>query len=196
MLAISVSCRIATTVPSVVTTEIGCAGRKFGRMFWPSKRVNATMELGVEIASGQVAGTHRLHTPEARRKSGRSRIANGGGSMLPTTDGRSLWARIRRDTYRAIVNVHCGGEDVVSETQRLMARRISTLEAELIFVEDKFAATRAAGGEPDMAQLDLYGRLADRQRRIADPLGWSRTPRDVTPTLDQYLRQKQSEAVE
>jgi hypothetical protein len=80
-----------------------------------------------EIASDQAVGTHRLHTPEARRKSGRSRIANGGGSMLPTTDGRSLWARIRRDTYRAIVGM-CGGVDMVSETQSLMARRVGTLE--------------------------------------------------------------------
>jgi hypothetical protein len=57
----------------------------------------------MEIASGQRVGASRLHTPEARRKAGRSRIANDGGAMLPTTDGRSLWARIRRDTYRAIV---------------------------------------------------------------------------------------------
>jgi hypothetical protein len=81
---------------------------------------------------------HSIVSPEARRKSGRSRIANGGGSMLPTTDGRSLWARIRRDTYRAIVGM-CGGVDMVSETQSLMARRVGTLEAELVFIEDKSA---------------------------------------------------------
>ena len=151
------------------------------------------MESQVEVALDQAVGTQpaRLHTPEARRKSGRSRIANGAGSMLPTTDGRSLWARIRRDTYRAIV-VHCGG-DLISETQSLLARRVGTLEAELVFIEDKFASIRAAGGEPDAATLDLYGRLADRQRRLADPLGWSRTPRDVTPTLAEYLAQKESE---
>jgi hypothetical protein len=151
------------------------------------------METRVEVASDQVEGTQpaRLHTPEARRKSGRSRIANGGGSMLPTTDGRSLWARIRRDTYRAIVQM-CGG--AVSETQALMARRVGTLEAELVFIEDKFAAIRAAGGEPDVATLDLYGRLADRQRRLAtDSLGWRRTPRDVTPTLSEYLAMKEQD---
>jgi hypothetical protein len=141
------------------------------------------METQVEIALGQVEGTHRLHTPEARRKAGRSKIANGSGSMLPTTDGRSLWARIRRDTIQAIVVGMCGGADMASETQTLMALRVGTLEAELVFIEDKFAATRAAGGEPDAATLDLYGRLADRQRRLADPLGWERRPRDVTPTL-------------
>ena len=48
---------------------------------------------------------------------------------------------------------------------------------------------RAAGGEPDPATVDLYGRLADRQRRLADPLGWQRTPRDVTPSLSDLLRE-------
>ena len=53
------------------------------------------MKSQAEVAFDKAVGTQlaRLHTPEARRKSGRSRIANGGGSMLPTTDGRSLWAR-------------------------------------------------------------------------------------------------------
>jgi hypothetical protein len=140
------------------------------------------MELAAEIASGHTAGTRRLHTPEARRKAGRSKIANGSGSMLPTTDGRSLWARIRRDTIQAIVVGMCGGADMASETQTLMARRVGTLEAELVFIEDKLASIRAAGGEPDPATVDLYGRLADRQRRLADPLGWQRKPRDVTQT--------------
>ena len=151
------------------------------------------METQVEIGPGQVSGGHRPHTPEERRKSGRSKIANGGGSMLPTTDGRSLWARIRRDTYRAIVQM-CGGTDMVSETQSLMARRVGTLEAELVFIEDKFAAIRAAGGEPEAATLDLYGRLADRQRRLADPLGWRRTPREVGGTLSDYITVEAEEA--
>jgi hypothetical protein len=148
------------------------------------------MESRAEVASGQVVDTQpaRLHTPEARRKSGRSRVVNGGGSMLPSTDGRSLWARIRKDTYRAIV-AHCGGDKQISETQSLMARRVATLEAELLYYEDLFARTRAAGGEPDTITVDLYGRLADRQRRLADPLKWSRTPLDVTPTLSDLLRE-------
>lgn len=81
----------------------------------------------------------------------------------------------------AIIRSHLAGE--ASETQSLIARRVGTLEAELVFMEDKFAATRAAGDEPDPATVDLYGRLADRQRRLADPLGWQRTPRGVTPSL-------------
>lgn len=125
---------------------------------------------------------------------GRNRISNGSGSALPTRDGRSLWARIRRDTINAIVNGHLAGADQASETQLLMARRVGTLEAELIHLEDKFARTRAEGGEPEPALLDLYGRLADRQRRLADPLGWERRAKNVEPpSLDAYLAMKQQQ---
>jgi hypothetical protein len=149
------------------------------------------METQAEIVPGLLPD----RSQSARQKSTQKSKVGNATTLLPTTDGRSIWARLMRETFKGLL-VHCGGADVVSETQRLVARRISTLEAELVFMEDRFAATRAAGGEPDMAKLDLYGRLADRQRRLADPLGWQRMPRDVTPTLDQYLRQKQSEAVE
>jgi hypothetical protein len=148
----------------------------------------------MDVASGQIVGTHRLHTPEARRKAGRSKIANGSGSMLPTTDGRSLWARIRRDTIGQITQM-CGGPDMIAETQALAARRVGTLEAVLVFIEDKFAAIYADGGEPDADKLDLYGRLADRQRRLSDPLGWQRRPREVQ-SLHQYLASKQTNVVE
>lgn len=136
------------------------------------------MEQAPEIARG-ISSDRRGNTKG--KSAQRSRIANG-SMLLPKTDGRGVWARLMRETYQCLL-VHCGGDGVVSETQRLIARRIGTLEAELVFMEDKFAATRAAGDEPNPASVDLYGRLADRQRRLADPLGWQRTPRDVTPSL-------------
>ncbi len=83
-----------------------------------------------------------------------------------------------RDTFSSLV-VHCGAAQFISETRRIAARRCSVLEAELVYLEGKFAEARAAGGEPDPATLDLYGRLADRQRRLSEPLGWDRTAPDV-----------------
>jgi hypothetical protein len=139
-----------------------------------------SMETAAEIVPG-VSAPNRGTIREKSRK--RSRIANG-TQFLPTMDGRSIWARLMRETFECLLT-HCGGDGVVSETQRLVARRIGTLEAELVFIEDKLASIRAAGGEPDPAIVDLYGRLADRQRRLADPLGWQRTPRDVSPTLSE-----------
>jgi hypothetical protein len=151
------------------------------------------MDLNPEVAFVDATNTaRRMHTPEGRRKSGRARISNNGhGSLLPINDGRSLWARIRRDVFLSITNGLLGG--TASETQLLIARRVSTLEAELIFMEDSFAAARAAGNEPDMNKLDLFGRLADRQRRLAEPLGWERKQREVQ-SLGEYLRSKQIEA--
>jgi hypothetical protein len=134
------------------------------------------MESAPENASGSTA--------DRRLKSVRSAVTN--GKMVPGMDGRSAYARIMRDTYSALI-VHCGGPDMVSEPQRLMARRIAALEAELIERETAFVRIRAEGGQPEMWEVDLYGRLADRQRRLSDPLGWQRTPKPV-PTLDEYLR--------
>jgi hypothetical protein len=94
-----------------------------------------------------------------------------------------------RDTYRAVIQ-HCGGDDAISELERMTARRIGALEAELIFKEDGFATLRAAGGEPDAGSLDLYSRLTNTHRRCCESIGWQRRPRDVTmaPHLGHYLR--------
>lgn len=91
-----------------------------------------------------------------------------------------------RDTLASLV-VHCGGVDVVSETKRLAARRVAVIEAELVFLEDKFAQLRAAGDEPDAAAIDLYARVANQQRRLSEALGWERRARDVTPSLNQFI---------
>jgi hypothetical protein len=91
-----------------------------------------------------------------------------------------------RDTYRAVIQ-HCGGDDAISELERMAARRMGALEAELVHMEDQFATLRAAGGEPDPVSLDLYSRLSNTHRRHCESVGWQRRPRDVTPTLGQYL---------
>jgi hypothetical protein len=115
----------------------------------------------------------------------RARVTNG-TRMLPTVDGRSPWARLFRDNYHAVIQ-HCGGEDAISELERMTARRIGALEAELIYYEDKMAAIRAGGGEPKPEILDLYSRLSNTHRRHCESLGWQRRPRNVTPGLGAYL---------
>ena len=92
-----------------------------------------------------------------------------------------------RDMFDAVVS-HCGGEGYITELQRTQARRIAALEAELVHIEDRIARARAAGQAPDNADLDLYGRLANGQRRHCEALGWQRTARDVTPDLVTYSR--------
>jgi hypothetical protein len=85
----------------------------------------------------------------------RSKIASG-SSLLPSHDARSAWTRLMRDTYRALIS-HCGGADTISEPQRIVARRLAVLEAELTFMEDGFATAREAGRTPEPSLLALYG---------------------------------------
>jgi hypothetical protein len=99
---------------------------------------------------------------------------------------RSVWVRLTKDTLQICWSI--AGADDASETQKLMCRRVAVLETELVYLEEQFAAAREAGGEPDAAKVDLYGRLANRQRRLAECLGWQRTPRDIGPSLGDLLR--------
>lgn len=119
----------------------------------------------------------------------RSRLTNG-RSLLLGTDGRSLWARVYRDTAQALTE-HLGGDDRVSEAQRLLIRRCTALEVELLALESRFAQARERGNDPEPTDLDRYARLANGQRRFVEALGLQAMPRDVTPDLHQYLGAKQ-----
>lgn len=124
-------------------------------------------------------------SPAERPASTRSRITNG-AKLLPHVDGRSTWAKLLRDTLDDLLT-HCGGEDRVSEPERMTARRAAALEAELIHLEAKFATLRMEGNDPSSADLDLYGRLTGHQRRLFETLGMERRVRDVTPSLAAYV---------
>jgi hypothetical protein len=124
------------------------------------------------------AGTHR--SPYFR-----SRVSHG-SKLLPAIDGRSSAMRVFRDTYHAMLS-HCGGEDDVPETMRLMCRRAAAIEAECINLEARFALARAKGEEPVQADVDLYQRLTNTLRRVCEVLGWQRTARDIGPSLGDIL---------
>jgi hypothetical protein len=113
----------------------------------------------------------------AQGKEAKSRVTNG-KVILPYQDGRSLWARIMRDTLQSLIS-HCGGESEMSDTKRMAARRVAALEAELIMMEDRIAFIRQTAKHPPPSYLQLYGVLADRQRRLSEALGWERSQRSV-----------------
>ena len=77
-------------------------------------------------------------------------------------------ARVFKDTYFAMV-AHCGGEDDLPETLRLMCRRAAAIEAECINLEARFALARAEGGQPSQNDLDLYSRLVNTLRGLRSP---------------------------
>jgi hypothetical protein len=116
----------------------------------------------------------------------RSRITNR-SALLPSVHPQSVWGRLMRDTLDGMVE-HLGGD--VTEPQRMTCRRIAVLETEMIYQEDRMGTLRAEGSEPPPELLDLYSRLSNTQRRHIEALGWSRMPRDLTPTLSDYLESK------
>jgi hypothetical protein len=112
---------------------------------------------------------------------GRSRVSNG-ASILPGVDGRSVWARRLRD----LIGLHLsdlGGDKAVSEAERSIIRRVATLTVELERMEVDFAM--AGEARPD--QLELYQRTANSMRRLLESVGIRRRPRDITPSLHEYI---------
>jgi hypothetical protein len=114
----------------------------------------------------------------------RSRITNG-RDLLPTVDGRCLWAR----RFRDLLSLHLsdlGGEDNCSEGEKALVRRAACLIVELEQLEDLFAA-----GDATPKRLELYQRLTNTLRRCLESLGLKRRAKDITPTLGQILREGQ-----
>jgi hypothetical protein len=75
-----------------------------------------------------------------------------------------------------------GGQEVLSEAQRSILRRVVSLEVEL----ERLEGILAGGGAID---LDLYSRCANTCRRLLESLGVQRKPKDVTPSLAEIIRQ-------
>ena len=74
----------------------------------------------------------------------------------------------------------------LSEGQRQLARRCATISIEC----EKMEGEAAQGRDID---LFTYGTLTDRLGRALQRLGLKRVPRDVGPTLADYLQQQASE---
>jgi hypothetical protein len=127
---------------------------------------------------------------EDPKTKGRSRISNG-PARLTDVDGRSGWARRLRD----LIGLHLsdlGGEDMASEAERSIVRRVATLTVELERMETIFALA----GEAQPEQLELYQRVSNTLRRHLEAIGIKRVPRNVTPTLEQYLNAKAEASIE
>ena len=120
-----------------------------------------------------------LYKPMAR-----SRVTNG-RDLLPDIDHRTLWVRRFRDVL-ALQLSDLGGEDSISEAEKAIIRRAACLIVELEQLERRFALNGCASS----AQLLAYGRASNTLRRLLEAVGLQRRLRDVTPTLDEYLRHK------
>jgi hypothetical protein len=110
---------------------------------------------------------------------------------IKIVSGRTTWNRQVRATSDAMVE-HLGGD--VTEPEKMVIRRIAVFEAEMQLMELQIAKDRHTGVEPSEKFIDLYSRLTNAQRRLLESVGMKRVPRDVTPTLSEYLNRKPDEA--
>jgi hypothetical protein len=130
----------------------------------------------------------RTRTPEQRKRHARSRVSNG-AEILPHVDGRSLLARRYRDITNAISSDQ-GGADHLSEARLQLIRRFSAAAV----LSEQLESDLANGKQINITEHAL---LCSTLVRVARQIGIARIPRNVTPTLDQYLARRQySEAAE
>jgi hypothetical protein len=117
----------------------------------------------------------------------RAAISNG-SSLGLGIDERGTWARRLRDLLRAHVS-DLGGDDNLSEAERSLIRRASTLTMLCERLEQRFAAH---GGEASSAELADYGRAANSLRRILETIGLERRAKPVLTPLE-YARRFEAE---
>jgi hypothetical protein len=104
----------------------------------------------------------------------RSRVTTNDSRLLAGVDGRSTIARRYRDVMEAIIS-DLGGEEVIGEGQRQLARRAAALSVQCEQIE----ANMATGGHVD---ANDYVRLVNALNRTLKTIGLKRQMKDVTPT--------------
>jgi hypothetical protein len=123
----------------------------------------------------------------ARKAHGRSRITNG-RDVLPNVDGRSIVARRFRDIVGAMVSDQ-GGGDQCSESRVQLIRRFAAAAV----LAEQMEAELARGKSIDIREHAL---LCSTMVRVARQIGVKRVPRNVTPTVIDYLEMKAKQEVD
>jgi hypothetical protein len=136
-----------------------------------------------ETVSGKRASAIRRGSV-ARPLKLRSAVTNG-RRLHVIPPGDTAWSRRFADVLAEIVS-DLGGADLLSEGQRQLARRCATISISCEQLEGDSAAGMAI-------DLNLFGMLTDRLGRTFQRLGLKRVPRNVTPTVGEYLRSKSIE---
>jgi hypothetical protein len=112
----------------------------------------------------------------------RSRITSGRSLLPHGVEMGGVWERRWSDLIRLFVD-ELGGDNVVSQAQRSLVRRIATIQVQLERYEQTFAEQETGGS---VRQLDSYVKLSNTLRRILVTVGIKRVPRDI-PDLKDYI---------
>jgi hypothetical protein len=108
----------------------------------------------------------------------RSRMTNG-TALLPDVDGRSAIARRFKDITSGIL-ADQGGADLCSETRKQLIRRFAAAAV----IAEQLEAALVRG---EAINVQEHALLCSTLTRLATRIGINRTPRDVTPSLRDYL---------
>jgi hypothetical protein len=114
-------------------------------------------------------------TPPAKNARLRSKVTNGKRTFVEG-DGRSPWARRWRDLIELHV-ADLGGLANLSEAQRSLVKRASTIEIELEQIEGKLSEGKAQ-------DLATYATAAAHLRRLLESLGLERRARNMGNVVD------------
>jgi hypothetical protein len=128
-----------------------------------------------------------IRAKPAWKSHGRSRVING-RDVLPNVDGRSIIARRFRDIVNAMIADH-GSADQCSESRMQLIRRFAAAAV----LAEQMEAVLANANSIDIREHAL---LCSTMVRIARQIGVKRVPRNVTPTLVDYLELKAKEEVD
>jgi hypothetical protein len=142
----------------------------------------ATLGLrDAQFEAVKLSGTSTTIKPS--KPQGRSRIGNG-RAILPDVDGRSAAMRRYKEILAQLIT-DMGGDP--SEAQTIIARRASTLA---VWCEQA-EADMANGSNFDVGEFTT---ATNALRRLLADIGLERKARDITPTLDAYLRDRSKAA--
>ena len=117
------------------------------------------------VASAAKARARLALDPAANGRKARSKVTNG-SRIFVEADQRGPWTRRFKDILACIVS-DLGGADSLSEGQRQIARRATTLSV----MCEKLEGEIAQGGDVDLEQ---YGQMCDRLGRCFNRLGLKR----------------------
>jgi hypothetical protein len=124
----------------------------------------------------------------------RSAITNGSQLFHGDIDERGPVSRRFRDLIAAH-EADLSGAEHLSEGQRSIVRRAAMLELQLELLESRFAEN---GGAASPRDLEAYQRCSNSLRRLLESLGLhqGRKSRDVTETVQEYVRRKYPQPAE
>ena len=116
----------------------------------------------------------------------RSRVSNGRALFVEDIDERSPRARRYRDVLAEII-ADLGGDSLLSEGQRQLARRAASVSLEAETIESALV-----DGKP--VDMESYLKIVSACNRTFTTIGLKRLPRDITPSPREYADQFDAKA--